>query len=308
MPDEGPDGQGGAPNEFLSGFVAVVGRPNVGKSTLVNALVGSKVAITSRVPQTTRSAVRGILDSPGAQAVLVDTPGYHKPRTLLGERLNEVVRETWSDVDLALLVVDGAGGIGRGDERVAADLDAARCPIFCIVNKIDRLSPARIAESLESAAHLGDFQEYIPVSARTEEGVDVVRDLLVKALPNGPMYYPPGTRRDQPPPVFVAELVREKLLESMRDELPHSIAVVTEEFEERPDGLLEIRATVFVERTSQKGIVIGKGGSTLKDAGMRAREEIEVLFGRHVFLDLRVKVERDWQRRAHALERLGFGR
>jgi GTPase len=293
--------------DFRSGFVAVVGRPNVGKSTLVNALVGDKVAITSRVPQTTRSAVRGIVDGHGVQAVLVDTPGYHKPRTLLGERLNEVVRATWSDVDLALLVVDGAAGIGLGDERVAHDLRTVQCPVFCIVNKIDRLSPARIAASLDAAAGLGDFDEYVPVSARTEDGVEIVRDLLLKALPHGPMYYPPGTRRDQPPPLFVAELVREKLLALMRDEVPHSVAVLTEDFEERADGLLEIRATVFVERESQKGIVIGKGGSTLKDAGTRAREEIETLFGRHVFLDLRVKVERDWQRRAHALERLGFG-
>jgi GTPase len=307
MPDEEPrrhtDGE-----DFRSGFVAVVGRPNVGKSTLVNALVGDKVAITSRVPQTTRSAVRGIIDGPGVQAVLVDTPGYHKPRTLLGERLNEVVRATWSDVDLALLVVDGAAGIGAGDERVAHDLRTVRSPVFCIVNKIDRLSPARIAASLDAAAAtLGDFDEYVPVSARTEDGVEILRDLLLKALPDGPMYYPPGTRRDQPPPLFVAELVREKLLALMRDEVPHSVAVLTEDFEERADGLLEIRATVFVERESQKGIVIGKGGSTLKDAGTRAREEIETLFGRHVFLDLRVKVERDWQRRAHALERLGFG-
>jgi GTPase len=238
---------------------------------------------------------------------LVDTPGYHKPRTLLGQRLNDVVRETWSDVDLALLVVDGAGGIGRGDERVSEDLRAARCPVFCVVNKIDRLNSAQVAEALQSAARLGDFEEYVPVSALTEAGVDVVRDLLLESLPSGPMYYPLGTRRDQPPPAFVAELVREKLLESMREEVPHSVAVVTEDFETRADGLLEIRATIYVERESQKGIVIGKGGATLKDAGMRAREEIEVLFGQHVFLDLRVKVERDWQRRAHALERLGFG-
>ncbi len=300
MPE--PETEGG----FRSGFVAVVGRPNVGKSTLVNSLVGGKVAITSRVPQTTRRAVRGIMDVPGAQAVLVDTPGYHKPRTLLGERLNEVVRATWADVDLALLVVDGAGGIGSGDERVARDLRAAGCPIYCIVNKIDQLTNARIAASLDAASRLGDFDEYVPVSAAVGDGVEVVRDLLVRALPPGPLYYPPGTRRDQPPPIFVAELVREKLLELTREEIPHSVAVVTEDFEERADGLLEIRATVFVERESQKGIVIGKGASTLKIAGTRAREEIEVLFGNHVFLDLRVKVERNWQRRAHALERLGF--
>jgi GTP-binding protein Era len=291
---------------FRSGFVAVVGRPNVGKSTLVNALVGGKVAITSDKPQTTRGAVRGILDQPGVQVVFIDTPGYHKPRTLLGERLNEVVRQAWSDVDLALFVVDGAAGVGRGDEKVAADLAAAGVPAIAVVNKIDRMSPERVAQALAALDGLGDFEEFVPVSARTGEAVGLLRDLVVARMPEGPMYYPPGQRTDQPPPLFVAELVREKLLKRVRDEVPHSIAVVTEDYEERDDGLLEVHARVYVERESQKGIVIGKGGQTLKEAGTEAREEIEMLFGRKVFLDLRVKVEKDWQRRAHALERLGF--
>ena len=291
---------------FRSGFVAVVGRPNVGKSTLVNALVGSKVAITSDKPQTTRSAVRGILNEPSAQVVFVDTPGYHKPRTLLGQRLNEIVRAAWSDVDLALLVLDGKAGIGRGDRRIVDDLMPHGVPIVCAVNKIDVLKPDGIAASLAAASTLGDFEEYVPVSARTGSGVDLLTELVVGRMTEGPMYYPPGTKTDQPPSAFVAELVREKLLVRMREELPHSIAVVTEDYEERSDGLLEIRATVFVERESQKGIVIGKGGENLKVAGTEAREEIEVLFGRKVFLELRVKVEKDWQRREHALERLGF--
>jgi GTPase len=286
--------------------VSVVGRPNVGKSTLVNALVGNKVAITSDKPQTTRSAIRGILDAPEAQAVLVDTPGYHKPRTALGERLNEVVREAWSDVDVAVFVVDGRSGVGRGDERVAADLAAARRPTFCIVNKIDVMGRERVAAALIAASELGDFEEFIPLSARTGDGVDLLKRLILDRLPEGPFYYPPGTRSDQPPPVFVAELVREKLLRRTQDELPHSIAVVTADYEERPDGLLEIRANIYVERDSQKGIVIGKGGATLKAVGTEAREEIETLFGRHVFLDLRVKVEKDWQRRPQSLHRLGF--
>jgi GTPase len=289
-----------------SGFVAVVGRPNVGKSTLVNSLVGSKVAITSDKPQTTRGAVRGILNEPSVQVVFVDTPGYHKPRTLLGERLNEIVRAAWSDVDIALLVLDGKGGIGRGDNRIVDDLRPHEVPIVCAVNKIDVLKPDRIAASLAAASGLGDFEEYVPVSARTGWGVDLLRGLVVERMTEGPMYYPPGTKSDQPPSAFVAELVREKLLVRMREELPHSVAVVTEDYEERSDGLLEIRATVFVERESQKGIVIGKGGENLKVAGTEAREEIEVLFGRKVFLELRVKVEKDWQRREHALERLGF--
>jgi GTPase len=292
---------------FRSGFVAVVGRPNTGKSTLVNALVGDKVAITSPVPQTTRSAIRGILNASATQVVLVDTPGYHKPRTLLGERLNELARAAWQDVDAALFVVDGHAGIGTGDARVAADLAGAGPPILCAVNKIDLLDRARTLEALAAAARLGPFEEFIPVSARTGAGTDVVRELLVARMPEGPMYYPPGTRTDQPPPAFVAELVREKLLARMRDEIPHSIAVVTEDYEERGDGLLEIHATIYVERESQKGIVIGKMGETIKEVGSEARAEIEVLFGRRVFISLRVKVERDWQRRPHALERLGFG-
>jgi len=299
----------GAPDgsNFRSGFVAVVGRPNTGKSTLVNALVGDKVAITSPRPQTTRSAVRGIIDGDGYQAVLVDTPGYHKPRTLLGERLNAVVRAAWSDVDLALFVVDGEAGIGTGDRHVAADLKAARCPIYCVINKIDLMRPPQVVAALAAAAEMGDFAEFVPVSARAGTGVDVVRELVVAALELGPMYYPPGTRRDQPPPTFVAELVREKLLVRMREEIPHSIAVVTDEFGEREDGLLEIQATVYVERDSQKGMVIGRHGENIKSVGTEAREEIELLFGRRVFLGLRVRVEKDWQRRPHALERLGFG-
>ncbi|HEX2196698.1 MAG TPA: GTPase Era [Actinomycetota bacterium] len=292
---------------FRSGFVAVVGRPNVGKSTLVNALVGTKVAITSDKPQTTRSAIRGILDREDVQVVFVDTPGYHKPRTLLGQRLNDVVRATWKDVDLALFVVDGKAGVGRGDEKGAADLARAECPAFCVVNKVDVMGRDDVALALTKAAAIRDFDEFVPVSARRGENVGLLADLVAARMPEGPMYYPPGTRTDQPPPAFVAELVREKLLSRTRDELPHSIAVVTEDFEEREDGLLEIRATVYVERESQKGIVIGKGGETVKAVGTETRLEIEALFGTKVFLELRAKVEKDWQRRAHALERLGFG-
>ena len=294
------------PPEFRSGFVAVVGRPNVGKSTLVNALVGGKVSITSDKPQTTRSAVRGILTAPGLQVVFVDTPGYHKPQTLLGSRLNDLVRAAWSDVELALFVVDGESGVGRGDARVAKDLDAAGCPVILVVNKTDAMKPHQIAAALAAAAELGDFEEFVPLSAKTGDGVDVLKRLVIDRTPPGPMYYPEGVDTDQPPPTFVADLVREKLLSRTRDELPHSIAVVTEDYEERDDGLLEIHATIYVERDSQKGIVIGKRGDTIKAAGTEAREEIETLFGRKVFLDLRVKVEKDWQRHSHALERLGF--
>jgi GTP-binding protein Era len=295
-----------APQGFRSGFVAVVGRPNTGKSTLVNALVGNKVAIVSARPQTTRGAVRGIINAEARQVVLVDTPGYHKPRTLLGRRLNEVVRAVWSDVDLVLFVVDGRAGVGTGDARVAADLDGVSCPIFCVVNKIDLLGPPAIAGALAGVSTLRDFAEFVPVSAVEGDGVDLLRELILEQMPPGPMYYPPGTTTDQPPPVFVAELVREKLLARTREELPHSIAVTTDEMSERDDGLLLIHATVYVERESQKAIVIGRRGRVLKQVGTEAREEIETLFGHRVFIELRVKVFKDWQRRPDALERLGF--
>lgn len=294
------------PEPFRSGFAAVVGRPNVGKSTLVNGLVQTKVAITSSKPQTTRGSIRGILNDEGVQVVFVDTPGYHKPRTLLGERLNELVRSAWSSVDIVLFVVDGAAGIGRGDARVAQDVHRGDAPTFCVVNKIDRLTRDTIAVRLMEASELGDFVEYVPISAATGDGVGLLRDLVIKRMQPGPMYYPEGMDSDMPPPAFVAELVREKLLERMGDELPHSIAVVTEEFEARDDGVLEIDAVIFVERESQKGMVIGRGGGTLKAAGTEARHEIEALFGCRVFVRLRVKVEKDWQRRDHALARLGF--
>ena len=292
---------------FRSGFVCLVGRPNTGKSTLLNSLVGHKVAITSDKPQTTRGAVRGILNLEHVQVVFIDTPGYHKPKNLLGERLNEVVRSAWSDVELCLFLVDAAAGVGRGDARVAEDLSGVGTSMFCVVNKVDAARRPQVVAALAAASELGDFAEVVPVSARTGDGVDLLRRLIVERLPEGPMYYPDGTSTDQPPPVFVAELVREKLLARAREELPHSIAVTIEDYEERDDGLLWIQARIYVERSSQKGIVIGRGGSVLKAAGTEAREEIAALFGRKVFLDLQVKVEKDWQRRAYALDRLGFG-
>jgi GTP-binding protein Era len=220
--------------------------------------------------------------------------------------LNTVVRDAWSDVDLALFVVDGQSGVGRGDEKVAEDLRAAGRPTFCVVNKIDRMTPGKIAESLSKASKLGDFEEFFPISAVTGDGVPELVDEVAARMPEGPTYYPAGTRTDQPPPIFVAELVREKLLHRTREELPHSIAVVTEDYEEREDGVLWIRATVFVERDSQKGIVVGKQGATIKAVGTEARQEIEALFGRKVYLELHAKVEKDWQRRSYALEKMGY--
>ncbi|GIU96943.1 MAG: GTPase Era [Actinomycetota bacterium] len=289
-----------------SGIVAVVGRPNVGKSTLVNALVGSKVAIVSDKPQTTRRRIRGVWTGEDAQIVFTDTPGFHKPRTPLGSRLNALVGEALEGVDLVLHVVDAAAGIGRGDafvyERQVAPVGA---PALCAVNKIDLLRRHEEVPQLAAAAELGAYEEIVPVSARTGRGVELLRELIAARLPEGPPLFPPGEVTDLPLEVRIAEIVREKALALTRDELPHSIAVVVEELE-RSEDLVRVHATIAVERDSQKGIVIGRGGSMLREIGTRAREELEVLLGSRVYLELRVKVVRDWQRDPSAIERLGL--
>jgi GTPase len=291
---------------FRSGFVAVVGRPNTGKSTLVNALVGRKVAIVSDKPQTTRRGVRAILSSDDYQVVFTDTPGFHKPRTLLGSRLNDLVGEATQGVDAVVQVVDARAGVGRGDafvfERQLCDIGGPR---FCAVNKLDLLRNREEVPQLEAAAALGAWDEIVPVSAKTGRGVGVLLDLLVDRLPEGQAYYPNDMVTDQPLEVRVAEIVREKALEVTRQEVPHSIAVEVEELEES-DPLTKIHASLIVERDSQKGIVIGNGGGTLKTIGSRAREEIERVLGHKVFLDLHVKVLKEWQRDPKALQRLGF--
>ena len=291
---------------FRSGFVAVIGRPNTGKSTLVNALVGRKVAIVSDKPQTTRRGVRAVLSSDDYQVVFTDTPGFHKPRTLLGSRLNDLVGDATQGVDAVVQVVDAHAGVGRGDafvfERQLRDISRPR---FCAVNKLDLLRNREEVPQLEAAAALGAWDEIVPVSAKTGRGVGVLLDQLVDRLPEGPAYYPTDTVTDQPLEVRVAEIVREKALAVTRQEVPHSIAVVVEELEES-DSLTRIHASLIVERDSQKGIVIGNGGGTLKTIGSGAREEIERVLGHKVFLDLHVKVLKEWQRDPKALQRLGF--
>lgn len=299
-----------------SGFACVVGRPNAGKSTLTNALVGDKVAITSSKPQTTRHAVRGIVTRPEAQLVLVDTPGLHRPRTLLGERLNDVVRETLTEVDVVGFCLPADQKIGPGDRFIAAELAAIRregrgTPVVAIATKTDLVERQRLVEHLIAVEQLGDWDDIVPVSAVRGDQVDVVADLLIGHLPEGPPLYPEGELTDEPEAVMVAELVREAALEGVRDELPHSLAVVVEEMlprEGRPehDPMVDIRVNLFVERTSQKAIVIGKGGARLKHVGSTARRSIEALLGQRVFLDLHVKVARDWQRDPKQLQRLGF--
>jgi GTPase len=291
-----------------SGLVALVGRPNVGKSTLLNALLGQKLAIVSDKPQTTRSAVRGVLHRPEGQIVLVDTPGLHKPRTLLGQRLNDLVRGTLSEVDLVLQLVDAAAGVGAGDRFLAAELAKVATPKLGVVNKMDAASRAKMAAALQAAAELADFAEVVPVSARDGTQLDLLVELILRHLPEGRPLYPEGHTSDEPEQHLVAELVREKALAVVRDELPHSVAVLVEEMGPDPEreDLLVIRAFLFVERASQKPIVVGKGGSVLRDIGTRARAELEALFGTKVYLDLRVKVAKEWQRDPRQLSRLGF--
>lgn len=293
-----------------SGFVPVVGRPNVGKSTLVNALVGAKVAITSSRPQTTRNAIRGVVTGhehgePSYQIVFIDTPGLHRPRTELGNRLNAVVYGTLGEADAMVFVVDATQPIGPGDRRIAERLTAAGTEVVVVVNKTDAASADAVVTQLAIAAEW-DFAAYVPLSARAGVNLDPLVAELVARLPEGPMYFPAGEVTDQPEHLLVAEIVREKFLERLREELPHSLVVITEEMETRPDGLLWISARLVVERRSQRGIVIGKGGTLLRDAGTEARAELETIFGTRVHLDLRVKVEPDWQSTPVMLDRLGF--
>jgi GTP-binding protein Era len=291
---------------FRSGFCCFVGRPNAGKSTLTNALVGSKIVITSDKPQTTRHAVRGILTRDDAQLVLVDTPGLHRPRTLLGERLNDVVRATLAEVDVVGFCVPADQRIGPGDRFIAAELAELRAPVVAVVTKIDAASKQRVAEQLVAVSELGEFADIVPVSAVSGEQVGLLADLLVKQLPEGPMLYPDDVTTDNDDETRIAELVREAALDGVRDELPHSIAVTVDEIRRRDSGLQEIFATIHLERDSQKGIVIGPGGSRLKRIGSTARSGIEELLGERVHLALHVAVERDWQRDPKKLDRLGF--
>ena len=309
-----------APNagSFHSGFACFVGRPNAGKSTLTNALVGQKIVIASSKPQTTRHAVRGIVHRPDAQLVLIDTPGLHKPRTLLGERLNDVVRATWSEVDVVGVCLPANQRIGPGDRYLVGELAALpRKPsLVAIATKSDLASPERMAEHLASIGALEgplniNWAAIIPVSATQHFQLDVLSDALVSLLPEGPPLYPDGEITDEPEETLVAELIREAALEDVRDELPHSITVTVEEMglrEGRPADrpLLDIYASLIVERDSQKGILIGHRGSRLREIGAAARQQIEALLGTPVYLDLRVKVLKEWQRDAKHLNRLGF--
>ncbi|MDG4827601.1 GTPase Era [Asanoa sp. WMMD1127] len=292
-------------NTYRAGFACFVGRPNAGKSTLTNAIVGQKIAITSSKPQTTRHVIRAVLHRPESQLVLVDTPGLHRPRTLLGERLNDLVRTTWSEVDVIGLCIPADEPVGRGDRFITGELAELKATVLAVVTKTDLVDKATLAKQLVAVSELADFAAVVPVSAATGEQVDTLVDVMTGFLPESPRLYPDDMITDEPEQVLIAELVREAALEGVRDELPHSIAVVVEEMFDEGD-LTKIYADVYVERQSQKAIVIGARASRLKEIGTRSRQEIEALLGRRVYLDLHVRVAKEWQRDPRQLRKLGF--
>ncbi len=303
--------------EYRSGFASIVGRPNACKSTLVNAMVGAKVAITSDRPQTTRRIIRGIVTTPEGQLILVDTPGLHRPRTLLGERLNDQVHEALASVDVIGFCMPADQEVGAGDRFIATALAAlGRTPVIALVTKTDTVSREVVAERLTEVVALGEevglqWKEIVPLSSVSRHNIETVTELLIAALPIGPKLYPDDDISDQELEITVAELIREAALDGVQEELPHSIAVVVEEIKAREDRpadrpLTDVRAEIYVERPTQKAIVIGAKGSRLKTVGTRARKEIEVLLGTPIFLDLHVRVAKDWQKDPKHLRRLGF--
>ena len=305
------------PEDFRAGFACIVGRPNAGKSTLTNAMVGAKIAITSGRPQTTRHNVRGVIHKENAQIVLVDTPGLHRPRTLLGKRLNDLVRETLADVDVVVFCIPANEKIGPGDRFITRDLAELRTPVVAVVTKADTVTREALAAQLLAVSELGEWADIVPVSAQRNEQIDVLEEVLLKYMPLSPPLYPTGEITDEPQQVMIAELVREAALEGVRDELPRSLAVVVDEIADPDDerevghikgagGRLQVRVSLVVERDSQKAIIIGKGGRRLKEVGVTARKGIEQLLGRKVYLDLHVRTAKDWQSDPKALARLGF--
>ena len=284
-----------------SGFVAVAGRPNVGKSTLVNALCGAKVAITSTVPNTTRRRIFGVANGDDYQLALVDLPGFQRPMDPLTERMQQTVDSSFEDVDAVLIVLDARAHIGSGDRFVARRVFGLEKPVIIALNKVDRLKPAHIATQMKAAAALGDFHALHPVSAKTKEGVGELRSDLVFLLPEGPAYFPSDQRTDLTLEERIAEVVREKALHLTREEVPHAVTVEVEEIEEG-----RVRALIYVETESQKGILVGKKGSMVREIGTRARPEVEALLGKKVFLELQVKVRPKWRRDPRMLERLGL--
>lgn len=292
--------------DYKSGFLAIVGRPNVGKSTLMNQVIGQKVAIMSDKPQTTRNKIHGVYTTETAQIVFLDTPGIHKPESKLGDYMMRVSESTFREVDAILFLVDVVDGIGGGDRFIIERLKNVKTPVILVLNKIDQIHPEALLPIIETYRKLYDFAEIIPVSARNGNNVSTLLEQSIKYLPIGPQYYPADQITDHPEQFVCAELIREKILHLTREEIPHSIAVVIEDMKVEESGLVKISAVIFVERDSQKGIVIGKKGELLKEIGKRARHDIESLLGSKVFLEIWVKVQKDWRNHGRVLKELGY--
>lgn len=291
---------------FHSGFIALVGRPNVGKSTLMNAVLGEKISIVSRHAQTTRNKITGVWNGENCQAVFLDTPGMHKPRSKLGEAIRQATMDALSEVDIIVFICSCVDPMGAGDRYILSLLKDKKVPVILVLNKIDLITREELMKKVVQYSKMYDFSDIVPVSAQQAENLDTFLSVVQKYLPEGPKYFPDDMVTDQPERNIVQEIVREKLITRTRDEIPHAIGVFTEEFSERENGKVYIRCTIYVERESQKRIVIGKNGSVLKEAGKEAREEIQRLIGAPVFLDLWVKVSRDWKNKDDILRELGY--
>ncbi|PEJ56906.1 MULTISPECIES: GTPase Era [unclassified Bacillus (in: firmicutes)] len=292
---------------YKSGFVSIIGRPNVGKSTFLNRVVGQKIAIMSDKPQTTRNKIQGVFTEDDAQIVFIDTPGIHKPKHKLGDFMVKVAQDSIKDVDATLFMINANEGFGRGDEFIIEKLQGSRSPVILVINKIDTIHPDELFELINKYKDLYEFAEIVPISALQGNNVDRLLQVIKTYLPEGPQYYPANQVTDHPERFIISELVREKVLHLTREEVPHSIAVIIEQIERRPEGnAIYVNATIVVERSSQKGIIIGKQGSMLKEVGKRARLDIENLLDTKVFLELWVKVQKDWRNRMSQLRDLGF--
>jgi len=293
--------------KFKSGFVAIIGRPNVGKSTLMNQVIGQKIAFMSDKPQTTRNKIHGVYTTNHSQIVFLDTPGIHKRQSKLGDYMNQTAMSTLGEVEAALFLVDAADGLGGGDRYIAEQLKGLKTPVILVLNKIDKIEPDALLPLITEYNKLHEFAEIIPISAKTGNNVNRLLELISsKYLPEGPQYYPEDQITDHPEQFVCAELIREKILHMTREEVPHSIAVAIEDMRVEQNGVVHVSAVIFVERDSQKGIIIGKQGALLKEVGRRARTDIENLLGSKIFLELWVKVKKDWRNQDRVLRDLGF--